>query len=177
MLVVLVLFSTIRLFFPPFNDDLGTMPTRRPYSWKKKINTQSVVLQLRQPGGTFLRFSPKNCTLYASSILGSVSNAMVRVSHVMLNASCVHTRILWPTSKVKMDVIGESLMPPSLSGEEIQAVIDLQEFDRLDEFETAVLEQLPTIIGGQHFWKRACLCAQRHRRNPGEPHLGHSHRL
>ena len=32
----LVLFSTIRLFFPPFNDDLGTMPTRRPYSWKKK---------------------------------------------------------------------------------------------------------------------------------------------
>ena len=21
--------------FPPFNDDLGTMPTRRPYSWKK----------------------------------------------------------------------------------------------------------------------------------------------
>ena len=76
------------------------------------INTQSVVLQLRQPGGTFLRFSPKNCTLYASSILGSASNAMVRVSHVMLNASCVHTRILWPTSNLEMDVIGESLMPP-----------------------------------------------------------------
>ena len=76
------------------------------------INIQSVVLQLRQPGGTFLRFSPKNCTLYASSILGSVSNAMVRVSHVMLNASCVHTRILWPTSNVEMDAIGESLMPP-----------------------------------------------------------------
>ena len=37
---------------------------------------------------------------------------MVRVSHVMLNASCVHTRILWPTSNVEMDVIGESLMPP-----------------------------------------------------------------
>ena len=34
---VLVLFSTIRLFFPPFNDDLGTMPTRRPYSWKKNV--------------------------------------------------------------------------------------------------------------------------------------------
>ena len=34
--VVLVIFSTIRLTFPPFNDDLGTMPTRRPYSWKKK---------------------------------------------------------------------------------------------------------------------------------------------
>ena len=30
----------------------------------------------------------------------------------MLNASCVHTRILWPTSNVEMDVIGESLMPP-----------------------------------------------------------------
>ena len=37
VLVVLVLFSTIRLFFPSFNDDLGTMPTRRPYSWKKKV--------------------------------------------------------------------------------------------------------------------------------------------
>ena len=35
--VVLVIFSTIRLTFPPFNDDLGTMPTRRPYSWKKKV--------------------------------------------------------------------------------------------------------------------------------------------
>ena len=30
-------FSTICLFFPSFNDDLGTMPTRRPYSWKKKM--------------------------------------------------------------------------------------------------------------------------------------------
>ena len=34
VVVVLVFFSTIRLFFPPFNDDLGTMPTRRPYSWE-----------------------------------------------------------------------------------------------------------------------------------------------
>ena len=33
---VFVPFSTICLFFPSFNDDLGTMPTRRPYSWKKK---------------------------------------------------------------------------------------------------------------------------------------------
>ena len=32
-------FSTICLFFPSFNDDLGTMPTRRPYSWKKKLGT------------------------------------------------------------------------------------------------------------------------------------------
>ena len=30
---VFVPFSTICLFFPSFNDDLGTMPTRRPYSW------------------------------------------------------------------------------------------------------------------------------------------------
>ena len=33
LFVVRVFFSTIRLTFPPFNDDLGTMPTRRPYSW------------------------------------------------------------------------------------------------------------------------------------------------
>ena len=39
--VVLVLFSTIRLFFPPFNDDLGTMPTRRPYSWKGCVRSES----------------------------------------------------------------------------------------------------------------------------------------
>ena len=32
LFVVRVIFSTIRLTFPPFNDDLGTMPTRRPYS-------------------------------------------------------------------------------------------------------------------------------------------------
>ena len=30
----------------------------------------------------------------------------------MLCASCVYTRILWPTSNVEKDVIGESLMPP-----------------------------------------------------------------
>ena len=30
-------FSTICLFFPSFNDDLGTMPTRRPYSRKKYL--------------------------------------------------------------------------------------------------------------------------------------------
>ena len=41
---VFVPFSTICLFFPSFNDDLGTMPTRRPYSWKKK----HVVLLLAQ---------------------------------------------------------------------------------------------------------------------------------
>ena len=37
------------------------------------------------------------------------------------------------------------LLLTTLSGEERQVIIDLQEFDRLDEFETAVLEQLPTI--------------------------------
>ena len=43
------------------------------------------------------------------------------------------------------------LLLTTLSGEEIQIVIDLQEFDRLDEFETAVLEQLPTIGGRSTF--------------------------
>ena len=33
----------------------------------------------------------------------------------------------------------------SLSGEDYQITVDLQEFDRFNEFETAVLEQLPTI--------------------------------
>ena len=40
---------------------------------------------------------------------GGVSDARFRESHVMLNASCVHTRILWPTTNVETDVIGESL--------------------------------------------------------------------
>ena len=44
LFVVLVIFSTIRLTFPPFNDDLGTMPTRRPYSWKKNVGSVSSVL-------------------------------------------------------------------------------------------------------------------------------------
>ena len=39
----------------------------------------------------------------------------------------------------------------SLSGEEYQVIVDLQEFDRFDEFETAVLEQLPTIGGTSTF--------------------------
>ena len=43
------------------------------------------------------------------------------------------------------------LLLTTLSGEEIQVIIDLQEFDRLDEFETAVLEQLPTIGGHSTF--------------------------
>ena len=39
----------------------------------------------------------------------------------------------------------------SLSGEEYQVIVDLQEFDRFDEFETAVLEQLLTIGGTSTF--------------------------
>ena len=39
----------------------------------------------------------------------------------------------------------------SLSGEEYQVIVDLQEFDRFDEFETAVLEQLATIGGTSTF--------------------------
>ena len=42
--VAFVPFSTICLFFPSFNDDLGTMPTRRPYSWKKLRVTVLVAL-------------------------------------------------------------------------------------------------------------------------------------
>ena len=54
------------------------------------VNIKSVVLQLRQPGGALLlSFSAMHCTLYASSTPAGVSNAMVRESHVMLNASCV----------------------------------------------------------------------------------------
>ena len=48
VLVVLVLFSTITLFFP-FNDDLGTMPTRRPYSGKKKKEPRGAMRT--SPGG------------------------------------------------------------------------------------------------------------------------------
>ena len=43
------------------------------------------------------------------------------------------------------------LLLTTLSGEELQVIIDLQEFDRLDEFETAVLEQLPAIGGHSTF--------------------------
>ena len=43
------------------------------------------------------------------------------------------------------------LLLTTLSGEELQVIIDLQEFERLDEFETAVLEQLPTIGGHSTF--------------------------
>ena len=37
------------------------------------------------------------------------------------------------------------LILTTFAGEEIQLTIDLQEFDRLNEFENAVLEQLPCI--------------------------------
>ena len=39
----------------------------------------------------------------------------------------------------------------TLAGEELQMAIDLQEFDRLDEFETAVLENLPSVGGHSTF--------------------------
>ena len=51
----------------------------------------------------------------------------------------------------------------SLSGEEYQVIVDLQEFDRLDEFETAVLEQLPTIGGNSAFGcELTCSCEIRY---------------
>ena len=43
------------------------------------------------------------------------------------------------------------LVLTTLAGEEIQEVIDPQEFDRLDEFETAVLEKLPFVGGHSTF--------------------------
>ena len=43
------------------------------------------------------------------------------------------------------------LVLTTLAGEEIQEVIDPQEFDRLDAFETAVLEKLPFVGGHSTF--------------------------
>ena len=43
------------------------------------------------------------------------------------------------------------LLLTSLSGEHHQVTVDLQEFDRVDEFETAVLELLLTIGGSSTF--------------------------
>ena len=43
------------------------------------------------------------------------------------------------------------LILTTLAGEETQLTIELQEFDRLQEFESAVLEQLPDRRE-QHFW-------------------------
>ena len=45
----------------------------------------------------------------------------------MLNASCVHTRISWPTSHVEKDVIGESLMPPLAAMTFIDAIMYLNQ--------------------------------------------------
>ena len=66
------------------------------------------------------------------------------------------------------------LLLTTLSGEEHQVIIDLQEFDRLDEFETAVLEQLPTIGGSSTFGcEFTFFRSTRYRSNPAEPYLGH----
>ena len=71
MVVVLVIFSTIRLFFPPFNDDLGTMPTRRPYSWKKKSPRNTNETAVKVAGAT-----AKHCIVLhgQSSFLSGHSN-------------------------------------------------------------------------------------------------------
>ena len=54
---VFVPFSTICLFFPSFNDDLGTMPTRRPYSWKKF--SQALVGRATQVGFQLLQIEAR----------------------------------------------------------------------------------------------------------------------
>ena len=69
------------------------------------------------------------------------------------------------------------LLLTTLAGEEIQVVIDLQEFDRLDEFETAVLEQLPTIGGHCAFGSELVFVHKDTGEILANPHLGHSHRL
>ena len=51
VLGLLVLFSTIRLFFPPFNDDLGTMPTRRRTRGKKTALQSMVAYRSNRQGG------------------------------------------------------------------------------------------------------------------------------
>ena len=56
-----------------------------------------------------------------------VSNARFRESRVALNASCVHTRILLPTSHVKKDVIGESLTPPLAAMTFIDVIMHLHQ--------------------------------------------------
>ena len=62
----------------------------------------------------------------------------------------------------------------SLSGEDFQITID-QEFDRFNEFETAVLEQLSTIGGTSTF---GCeLTFARHRAAPEQSGVGHPQRL
>ena len=43
------------------------------------------------------------------------------------------------------------LILTTLAGEEKQLTIELQEYDRFNEFENAVLEQLPNI-GEQYIW-------------------------
>ena len=59
--------------------------------------------------------------------LGGVSNARFRESLVTLTASCVHTRISWPTSQVEKDVIRESLMPPLAAMTFIDAIMHLNQ--------------------------------------------------
>ena len=44
------------------------------------------------------------------------------------------------------------LILTAMAGEETQLTIELQEFDRLHEFENAVLEQLPEIGESNTFW-------------------------
>ena len=65
----------------------------------------------------------------------------------------MHSDMEWQTSSLVSNErqLVVHLQLTSLSGQEYQVIVDLQEFDRLDEFETAVLEQLPIIGGNSTF--------------------------
>ena len=75
------------------------------------------------------------------------------VSAETVHSAAMHSDMVSQTSSLVSNErqLVLQLLLTTLSGEEHQVIIDLQEFDRLDEFETAVLEQLPTIGGSSTF--------------------------
>ena len=74
-------------------------------------------------------------------------------SAVAVHSAAMHGDMVSQTSSLVSNErqLVLQLLLTTLSGEEHQVIIDLQEFDRLDEFEHAVLEQLPTIGGSSTF--------------------------
>ena len=60
-------------------------------------------------------------------------------------------RVTWSRKRAYLSAMNDSLQLTSLSGEEYQVIVDLQEFDRFSKFETAVPEHLPHRRH-QHIW-------------------------
>ena len=100
--MVLVIFSTIRLTFPPFNDDLGTMPTRRPYSWKKSVTTTVTdvpsVQKWRIARMTNMASTSMQKTVGISSALGSLATSRLESN---LQATSKHLGTKWATVAVR----------------------------------------------------------------------------